>query len=131
VSQSTDRSIPDLLGDLVDQTSTLVRKEVQLARAEFSEKLSAIGVASGSLAIGGVLLLAALIILLQAIVAFLVEYAHLSATVSALIVAVVVAVIGYGVLRGGLNRLKASNLTPDRTVAQLSQDARVVKEQVR
>jgi hypothetical protein len=40
-------------------------------------------------------------------------------------------VIGYVVLRGGLSRLKASNLTPDRTVAQLSRDAEVAKEQVR
>ena len=45
MSQPTDRSIPDLLGDLVDQTSTLVRKEVQLARAEFSEKLATIAAA--------------------------------------------------------------------------------------
>lgn len=131
MSQHTDRSIPDLLGDLVDQTSTLVRKEVQLARAEFSEKLATMGAAAASLAVGGVLLLAALIVLLQAVVAALVEYAHLSATVSALIVAVVVALIGYSVLRGGLSRLKASNLTPDRTVAQLSRDAEVAKEQVR
>ena len=131
MSQHTDRSVPDLLGDLVDQTSTLVRKEVQLARAEFSEKLAAMGAAGASLAVGGVLLLAALIVLLQAAVAALVEYAHLSATVSALIVAIVVALIGYGVLRGGLSRLKASNLTPDRTVAQLSRDAEVAKEQVR
>ncbi|WP_424138331.1 phage holin family protein [Roseomonas chloroacetimidivorans] len=131
MSQHTDRSIPDLLGDLVDQTSTLVRKEVQLARAEIGEKVSVVGAASASLAIGGVLLLGALVILLQAAVAFLVEFVHLSATVSALIVAVVVAVIGYLVLRGGLNRLKASNLTPDRTVTQLSRDAEVAKEQVR
>jgi apolipoprotein N-acyltransferase len=131
MSQHTDRSIPDLLGDLVDQTSTLVRKEVQLARAEIGEKVSVVGTATSSLAIGGVLLLGALVVLLQAAVAFLVEFVHLSATVSALIVAVIVAVIGYVVLRGGLNRIKASNLTPDRTVTQLSRDAEVAKEQVR
>ncbi|HEY8613012.1 MAG TPA: phage holin family protein [Roseomonas sp.] len=131
MSQPTDRSIPDLLGDLVDQTSTLVRKEVQLARAEIGEKVSVVGTASTSLAIGGVLLLGALIVLLQAAIAFLVEFVGLSATVSALIVAVVVAVIGYIVLRSGLSRLKASNLTPDRTVTQLSRDAEVAKEQVR
>lgn len=131
MSGAGDRSIPDLLGDLVDQTSTLVRKEIQLARAEMSEKVSVVGAAGASIAIGGVLLLAALIVLLQAAVAALVEYAHLSATVSAFIVAVIVALIGYGVLRGGLSRLQASNLTPDRTVAQLSRDAEVAKEQVR
>ncbi|MBP0446967.1 phage holin family protein [Roseomonas sp. SSH11] len=131
MSHQNDRSIPDLLGDLVDQTSTLVRKEVQLARAELGEKASLAGAAAASIAVGAFLLLAALIVLLQAAVAALIEYVGLSATVSALIVAVLVAVIGYIVLRGGLNRLKASNLTPDRTVTQLSRDAGVVKEQVR
>lgn len=131
MSHSNDRSIPDLLGDLVDQTSTLVRKEVQLARAEIGEKVTIAGAAAGAIAVGAFLLLASLIVLLQAAVAALVEYAGLSATVSALIVAVVVALIGYIVLRGGLSRLKASNLTPDRTVTQLSRDAGVVKEQVR
>ncbi|MFC7737303.1 phage holin family protein [Roseomonas sp. GCM10028921] len=131
MSHSNDRSIPDLLGDLVDQTSTLVRKEVQLARAEIGEKVTIAGAAAGAIAVGAFLLLASLIVLLQAAVAALVEYVGLSATVSALIVAVVVALIGYIVLRGGLSRLKASNLTPDRTVTQLSRDAGVVKEQVR
>ncbi|MBB5695295.1 phage holin family protein [Muricoccus pecuniae] len=131
MSHSNDRSIPDLLGDLVDQTSTLVRKEVQLARAEIGEKVTIAGAAAGAIAVGAFLLLASLIVLLQAAVAALVEYAGLSATVSALIVAVAVALIGYIVLRGGLSRLKASNLTPDRTVTQLSRDAGVVKEQVR
>ena len=131
MSHSNDRSIPDLLGDLVDQTSTLVRKEVQLARAEIGEKVTIAGAAAGAIAVGAFLLLASLIVLLQAAVAALVEYAGFSATVAALIVAVVVALIGYIVLRGGLSRLKASNLTPDRTVTQLSRDAGVVKEQVR
>ena len=48
-----------------------------------------------------------------------------------LIVAAVVGPIGYFLPRGGLNRLKASNLVPDRTAEQLSRDAAVVKEQVR
>lgn len=131
MSQDANRTVPDLLGDLVTQTSTLVRKEVQLARAEVSEKVALVGAAGVGVAVGAFLLLAALMVLLQAAVAALVEYAHLSATVSALIVTVVVGVIGYIMLRRGLDQLKASSLTPDRTVAQLSQDAAVVKEQVR
>ena len=34
------RSISDILSDVVNQFSTLVRKEVQLARAEMSEKIT-------------------------------------------------------------------------------------------
>jgi len=126
-----NRSVPDLLGDLVNQTTTLVRKEVQLARAELGEKVSVVGAAGMSLGIGAALLLGALIALIQGAIAFLVEFFGLSSTLSALIVAVVVGLIGYLVLRGGLAKLQNFNLTPDRTVAQLSRDAQVAKEQVR
>jgi hypothetical protein len=126
-----NRSVPDLLGDLVNQTTTLVRKEVQLARAELGEKVSVVGAAGMSLGIGAALLLGALIALIQGAIALLVEVFDLSPTLSAIIVAVVVGLIGYLVLRGGLTKLQNFNLTPDRTVAQLSRDAQVAKEQVR
>jgi hypothetical protein len=127
----TNRSVPDLLGDLVNQTTTLVRKEVQLARAELGEKVSVVGAAGMSLGIGAALLLGALIALIQGAIALLVEFFGLSTTVSAIIVAALTGLIGYLVLRGGLAKLQNFNLTPDRTVAQLSRDAQVAKEQVR
>jgi len=34
-------------------------------------------------------------------------------------------------LKGGLSKLKTSNLMPERTAQQLSRDAQVAKEQVR
>ena len=67
-----NRSVPDLLGDLVNQTTTLVRKEVQLARAELGEKVSVVGAAGMSLGIGAALLLGALIALIQGAIALLV-----------------------------------------------------------
>lgn len=130
MSQDTQRSVPDLLGDLVNQGTTLVRQEVQLARAELNEKVSSTGSAIGAMAMGGILLLAALVILLQAAVAALVEYAGLSATVAALIVGVVVGLAGYIALQGAMKRLKNVSLVPHRTVAQVSRDANVVKEQI-
>ena len=125
----TNRSLPELVGNLVNQLSTLFRKEVQLARAEVSEK---VGQATGSiayLAAGGVLLLAALIILLEAAVAF-VAYLGVPVPWARLIVGVVVALIGYALVRSGMSGLKTSNLVPNRTVEQLSRDAAVAKEQV-
>ena len=124
------RSVPDLLGDLVQQSSSLVRQEVALARAEMSEKVSQIGTAAASVGVAGALLLAALVVLLQAIAALLVTFG-MQPWVAGLIVAVVVAVIGYVLLQGGLKKMKAANLTPDRTVNQVSKDAAVAKEAVR
>lgn len=130
MSQDFQRSVPDLLSDLVNQATTLMRQEVRLARAEIGEQVSAATAAAGTLAVGAVLLVAALVILLQAAVAALIEYTDLSATLSALIVGAVVALIGFLMLRGALSRLKAVSLVPQRTATQLSRDADVVKEQI-
>jgi hypothetical protein len=128
--QSDDRSLKELLADLTESITTLFRKEIQLARAETSEKISQVGVAIGALAGGAILALAALIILLQALVIGLTQ-AGVPAGWSALIVGVVVAVIAYILIHKGTNDLKASNLAPDRTMSSLKRDAQVVKEQAR
>jgi hypothetical protein len=125
-----NRSVPDLLGDLLQQTSSLVRKEVQLARAELNEKISTMGAAAASIGVAAALLMAAVVILLQAVVALLVTFG-LQTWVAGLIVGVVVAIIAYVLLRGGINRMKASSLTPERTVNQVSNDATLAKEAVR
>ena len=130
MSSNNQASVADLFGNVVTELTTLVRKEVQLARAELGEKVGQAAGAAASLAIGGVLLLAALIILLQAVVVLLVRLG-VPPGWAEVVVAAAVGLIGYLLLRGGLNRLKASNLVPNRTAEQLSRDAAVVKEQVR
>ncbi len=124
------RSVTELFGDLASQVSALFRKEVQLARAEVGEKIGEAGGSIGFLAAGGIMALAALIVLLFALVAGLVEMG-MKAWLAGLIVGVVVALAGYALVRTGLSRLKASNLTPRRTAEQLSRDAAVAKETVR
>jgi hypothetical protein len=125
-----DRSLKELLGDLTDNITTLFRQEIQLARAETSEKITQVGVAIGAIAGGAILAVAALIVLLQALVIGLTE-AGLPAGWAALIVGAVVAVIAYVLIHKGTNDLKASNLAPDRTMQSLKRDAQVVKEQAR
>ena len=125
-----DRSLKDLLADLTESITTLFRQEIQLARAETSEKLTQVGVAIGAIAGGAILALAALIVLLQALVIGITE-AGVPAGWAALIVGVIVAVIAYVLIHKGTNDLKASSLTPDRTMSSLKRDAQVVKEQAR
>lgn len=124
------RSVPELLSDMLNQLTMLFRKEIQLARAEMSEKVSdttgAIpGIAGGAgLAFGGMLLL------LLAAAAGISRLFELEMGWSLLIVGVLAALIGYALIRGGMSRLKATNLTPHRTAEQLSRDAQAAKEQV-
>jgi Putative Actinobacterial Holin-X, holin superfamily III len=128
--QTEDRSLKDLFADLSNSITTLFRKEIQLARAETSEKVTQIGVALGSIAGGAILAMAALIVLLQAVVIGLTE-AGIPAGWASLIVGVIVAVIAYALIHKGTSDLKASNLAPSRTVDSLKRDAQIAKEQAR
>ncbi len=128
MQQTDDRSLKELFSDLTQSVTTLFRKEIELARAEISEKMSQAGVAAGALAAGGILALAALIVLLQALVIALAELG-LAPALSALIVGGVVAIIAFALIYKGMNDLKASSLAPTRTVESLRRDAHMVKEQ--
>ena len=130
MQHTDDRSLKELFGDLSHSVSNLFRKEIELARAEASEKISQAGVAAGSIAAGGILALAALIVLLQALVIALTELG-LAPALSSLIVGGVVAIIAFALIYKGINDLKGSNLAPSRTVESLRQDAHMVKEQAR
>ena len=124
-------SVPELLGNALGQVSTLVRKEVQLARAEMGEKFGQASGAIAPLAAGAAVLLGVLILLLFALASLLVRLFDLATGWAQLIVAVVFALVGYALVRSGLAKLKTSNLVPERTAEQVSRDAQAVKEQVR
>jgi hypothetical protein len=125
------RSVPQLLGDMVNEFTQLFRKEVQLARAEMGEKVSEASGALPGIAGGAGLAFGGLLLLLFAAAAGIARLLELDAGWGLLIVGVLAAVIGYALIRGGLSRLKATNLTPHRTAEQLSRDAQAAKEQVR
>jgi hypothetical protein len=128
MQQTDDRSFKELFADLTNSISTLFRKEIELARAEASEKVGQAGFAIGSIAGGAVLALAALIILLQALVIALTELG-LEPALSALIVGGVVAIIAFILIYKGMKDLKGSSLAPTRTVDSLRRDAHMIKEQ--
>jgi hypothetical protein len=81
-------------------------------------------------AAGAICLLAALIVLLEAVVVGITRLG-LDAGWAALIVGVVVAIIGAILVRRGTTNLSVSNLAPERTVDQVQQDIKVGREQVR
>ncbi|MET0257744.1 MAG: phage holin family protein [Methylobacterium sp.] len=123
------RSVPDLIGDVLRETTELFRTEGKLIRAEISDKITQVQVGGGSVAAGGICLLVALIVLAQALV---IALAHVvGAGWSALIVGVAIALVGVALLAKGKKELETVSLTPDRTVEQLQKDGRMVKEQTR
>ena len=123
------RSLPQLVGDLTHDLSTLVRKESELIRVELKENLQQMARGGAKLAVGAVLLLAAAMVLLQTLVLALSKV--MDPVWASLLVGVVVAVVGFVLLRGGAKSAQPSNLRPDRAANQLKKDAQLVKEQVR
>jgi putative superfamily III holin-X len=123
------RSVPEIFIDLINQATTLVRKESELARVEVSEKLSQIGSGLGLVIGGAVLVMPALVILLEAAVAGL-QSSGMAPYWAAAIVGGGVLVIGLVLLAVGASRVKARNLVPNRTLEQFQRDASVAKQQM-
>jgi uncharacterized membrane protein len=125
-----NRSFSDLLSDALNRLTTLVRTEIQLARTEISLKISkaATGIAmvmgSAAFAISG------LVLILLAIAAWL-DNAGLSRGFSNLIAGIIGALVSAGLAWAGLQRLRADQLAPNRTMEQLQRDAMAAKEQLK
>lgn len=129
------RSLTDLIGGLAGDISGLFRKEIQLAKAEASEKVDELLVASKGLAIGGLLAVGAIGLLLSAIVigvaALLVGMGldpAMANFVASLGVGIVVAIFAWSMISASIAALKASRLDLNRTSHSLARDAEVVKE---
>lgn len=125
----------DLLGGLANDISGLFRKEIQLAKAEASEKLDEAVKASRNLAIGGVLAIGAVGVLLAALVtglaALLINMGMpetAAGFVAGIIVAAVIGGIAWAMISRGIAELKANKLNMQRTTNSLRMDAEVVKE---
>jgi hypothetical protein len=124
-----ERSLGDLFSDLSRETTTLVRQEVQLAKAELTQSATEAARGIGMLVAGGAVAYAGLLFLLLAIVFGLIE-AGLDAWVSALVVGLVVVAIGAVLVLRARESLKPANLAPQKTVETLKEDAAWAKEQI-
>lgn len=134
-SLGESRSLPELLKELMNDLTSLFRKEVQLAKVEATEKVQQALTGVEMVVAGAVLAIAALGVLLSALVsglaAVFVGMGMGDATaggLSALIIGLIVAIIAYVVFRRGMAQLKAPNLMLDRTAHSLGRDASVIKE---
>jgi len=124
-----DRSIGELFGQLSQDMTLLFRQEVQLARAEMSEKISQVTGNLVSVVAGGFVAYVGALALVAALILGLHEAADISPWVSALIVGALFAGVGYLMLNRGLKELKRVDLAPRRTVETLKDDVQWAKEQ--
>ena len=127
MNEGNDRSATSLVGDLVHHVTELLRKELQLLRAELGETANQVFAACGMLAASLVIAIVSLNVLAAALVAA-VAALGIETGWAALIVGVALALIAFGLAAKGRSDLKASNLTPERTARSLSKDAALAKE---
>jgi tetrahydromethanopterin S-methyltransferase subunit G len=124
-----DRSLGELLGDLAQQTATLARQEVELAKTEMSQKAAQVGRDIGFLAVGGAVAYAGFLAILAALIVALAANG-VPWWLAALLVGVVVAGIGYVLVQKGLAALRRADLAPRQTIETLKEDKDWAKEQI-
>jgi hypothetical protein len=124
-----DRSLPDLVKQLADQTSTLVRKEIDLAKAELAQKGKEAGKGAGMLGGAGVLALLAAI----AFTAFLILIlgTFLPDWLAALIVTVLYGAIAAVLALQGKKQLQSITPAPEQTIETVKEDVEWAKTQSR
>lgn len=126
------RPVTALMSELAEETSTLIRQQIALAKAEANEKVHQVTGGIKALVIGGAILLVSLFYILDAVVyglaTLLPEDYRL--WLAALIVGVVVGVVGLILLKKGSSQLQATNLKPTRTTESVKRDAQTVRGHV-
>lgn len=123
-----ERSFGELLGELSEDVSTLMRQEVRLAKAEMSQKLSRATADVVKLGAGGLVALTGGLTVVAAVVLGLIALG-LAPWVAALLVGGLLGVTGYVMLQNGIRDLRRVDPTPHRTVETLRDDLEWVKEQ--
>lgn len=115
-----DRPLGELFGELATEVSTLARQEMDLAKAEMSQKTSGLGKDAGYVAAGGLVAYAGFLAILAGVIIGLAA-AGMPWWLSALLVGIVVAIGGYVLIRAGLDGLKKNDLTPRQTIQTLKE----------
>ena len=125
-----DRPIGELLRQLSQETATLVRQEIDLAKAEVTEKGKKAGMGAGMFGAAGIVGFLALGALTAFLILALNEF--LPAWAAALIVTVVYAAIAGVLAMQGKEKVKeASPPVPEQTVETVKEDIQWAKNQTR
>ena len=125
-----ERPLPELLKQLSQETTQLLRQEIELAKAEVSEKGKKAGIGAGLFGGAGVLGLLAAGALTACFILALSELMH--PALAALLVAVVYgAVAGVLALQGRQKVKEATPPVPEQTIETVKEDVQWAKNQTR
>jgi hypothetical protein len=129
LERKDERSIGELLSQLANDTTKLLRQEVRLAKVELGQKAADAGKRVGLIAVGGAVAYAGVLAIVAALIVLLADFIAL--WLAALVIGVALAGIGYVLIQQQLAALKQLDPSPRATVETLKEDKEWVKEQMR
>jgi putative superfamily III holin-X len=125
-----ERPLGELLKQLSEETTRLVHQELELAKAELTQKGKQAGMGAGMFGGAGAIGLAALGALTACFILAL--NAVMPAWLAALIVAIVYAIIAFVLVKQGQARMKAAGPpVPEQTIETVKEDVEWAKTQMR
>jgi uncharacterized membrane protein YqjE len=126
---TSDRSISEILQDVLRNLQSIVRSEVRLAKTEVGEELTKVKPAIVLLGMGAVCgLFGVLFLLLTTMYAIALA---LPLWASALVVAVVLIIITAITLKAGQKRMERVQPLPDKTIASMKENAEWARQQTK
>jgi uncharacterized membrane protein YqjE len=125
--KAPEKSLGQLFSELTSDLSTLMRKEVELAKVETKEEVARAGKAGGMLGGGAFAGWFALLFLSFAVAWLLDEWMHTA--LAFLIVGLVYAVVAAVLVVQGRSRMQSVNPVPQQTVETLKEDVQWAKAQ--
>lgn len=124
-----ERSIVTLVKNLRDETTTLLKQEVDLAKTEMSEKAAKIGRNVAYLAVGGLVAYAGVLFVLlglSLLVSWGLERAGLSREVALwlgpALIGLLVGLVGFVLVQKARHTLSNESLKPEKTIQSLKED---------
>jgi hypothetical protein len=132
-----DRSVMELIRSLADDSRTLFRQEVTLAKAEMREKLQVYEQNLVKIIVGATFLMAAVLLVLWAanmgVTALLSQFVDpaIAVWLAPLLLGATLALIGYAMVKGSARRMREEGVVPEQTMQSLRDDTNWAKEQVR
>lgn len=123
-----NRTIPELLADLIRNLNGLVLTEGRLLRAEMIEAGRSVGAGLEIIAVGGVLMMVALLVLVQALVIALATW--MGGGWASLLVGGLLVVIGIALILRGRAELRSASVSAERTMEQVRRDVQLAREQL-
>jgi len=123
-----DRPLKELVSGLGKDMGLLIRQEIELAKAEISEKTTRVAKGAAKIGLGAFLAHAGVLALVTTLVLVLITIG-VTAWVAAAIITIVLLIAGNAVIQGGRRQLASGKPTLQKTKANAIETVHRLKEQ--